>query len=171
MDGRSFVPLLKGEKQDDRNFVFTQIDKKAGNAAVPMRAIQSKKFIYIYNAFSEKDWYKNNNEGQTMKAMVVAAQNNEEIADRVKHFRHRIQEEFYDLEKDPDCLLNLVDNPEYKVKIEEFKTRLKGNMTKTNDPLLSAFENMDNRQLIDQVLVKVYGKSSMKNKKPSKKKR
>ena len=34
LDGRSFLSLLKGQTQDGREHVFTQIDSKAGGAAV-----------------------------------------------------------------------------------------------------------------------------------------
>ena len=142
LDGRSFLPLLQGRNQQGRKLVFTQIDKKAGNAAVPMRAIQDKKFGYIYNAFKEDSRYRNNNEGQTMKAMEAAAKTDNAIADRVKLFRHRIIEEFYDLEKDPNCLNNLINNPEYKSQIDDFKKKLRSNMLTTKDPMLKAFENM-----------------------------
>ena len=49
LDGRSFLPLLKGEQQKGREYVFTQIDSKAGGAAVPMRCVQSADYGYIYN--------------------------------------------------------------------------------------------------------------------------
>ena len=44
LDGRSFLPLLKGETQDGREHVFTQIDSKAGGASVPMRCVQNEDF-------------------------------------------------------------------------------------------------------------------------------
>jgi N-sulfoglucosamine sulfohydrolase len=166
LDGRSLSPLLNGQTQEGRDRVFTQIDKKAGDGAVPMRAIQNAKFGYIYNAFSNGDkvTYKNNNEGLTMKAMEKAATTDEAIAARVELFRHRILEEFYDLEKDPDCLNNLIDNPEYKIEIESFKKQLKENMQSTNDPMLNAFLNMNDQGKVDQVISDTYGKTKEKKK-------
>ena len=46
--------------------------------------------------------------GRTMKAMRKAAENDEEIAARVKLFLYRVTEELYDLEQDPCCLNNLL---------------------------------------------------------------
>ncbi|MCH2206139.1 MAG: sulfatase [Lentisphaerales bacterium] len=170
LDGKSLTSLLKGHNQEGREFVFTQIDKKAGSAAVPMRAIQNHKFGYIYNAFKEEDRYRNNNEGLTMKAMEEAAKTDKTIADRIQLFRHRIKEEFYDIEKDPNCLNNLIDNPEYKTQIESFKAKLAVNMKATKDPILKAFENMDDRTIVDQVIIDTYGKPVAKKKKNKKKK-
>ena len=74
LDGRSFLSLLKGQTQQGRDHVFTQIDSKAGGDAVPMRCVQTENFGYIYNPFSDgKYWYRNNNEGKTMVAMNEAA--------------------------------------------------------------------------------------------------
>jgi N-sulfoglucosamine sulfohydrolase len=169
LDGRSILPLLKGESQASRDYVYTQVDKKAGSAAVPMRAVQNKKFGYIYNAFNQKDWYKNNNEGLTMKAMEEAAKTDKVIAARIELFRHRVTEEFYDIEKDPNCLINLISNPEYKPQIEAFKKKLVANMTATKDPMLKAFENMKDRSIVDQVIEDTYGKVTPKKKKKKKK--
>jgi hypothetical protein len=69
LDGTSFLPLLKGGSQEGRDMVFTQIDMKAGGDAVPMRCVQDEHYGYIYNAWSDgQHWYRNNNEGMTMKA-------------------------------------------------------------------------------------------------------
>ena len=170
LDGQSFLPLLRGETQKNRAYVFTQIDKKAGHKAVPMRAVQNERFIYIYNAFNKSIPYRNNNEGLTMKAMEKAAKKNEGIARRVEHFRHRVPEEFYDLQKDPDCLNNLINKPEYKTELQKFKKKLANNMIQVNDPILKAFENIDNRKVVDEVLLQVYGKPENKQKKSVKNK-
>ncbi|UCG48335.1 MAG: sulfatase, partial [Phycisphaerales bacterium] len=112
LDGFSFLPLLKGEKQTGRDKVFTQIDMKAGGDAVPMRCVQDKRYGYIFSPWADgKFWYRNNNEGLTMKAMVEAAGRRPDVAERVRMFRYRAAEELYDLENDPDCLKNLVGKP------------------------------------------------------------
>ncbi len=170
LDGQSIVSLLKGEKQDGRECVYTQIDAKAGGAAVPMRAVQNNNFIYIYNAFCDgKVIYKNNNEGLSMKAMVNAAAEDPEIAARVDLFRKRIPEEFYNLKKDQNCLVNLMDNPKYIKNIQALQEKLITQMTKTDDPMLKAFKNRNDRAIVDQVIVDTYGKLKSVKKKRKKK--
>jgi len=170
-DGRSILPLLKGESQKGREFVFTQIDKKAGNDAVPMRCVQNARFGYIYNPFSDgKHWYRNNNEGKTMAAMNAAAKTDPAIAKRVELFRFRVPEEFYDLEKDPNCLKNLIDDPEHKTAILEMRKKLEGWMTATGDPMLEAFRGRDDRSLVDAVMEKTYGKAKQAKEKKRKNK-
>ncbi|MFT5127982.1 MAG: N-sulfoglucosamine sulfohydrolase [Rhodothermales bacterium] len=172
IDGRSLLPLLKGEAQADRDTVITQIDSKAGGAAVPMRCVQDTKFGYIYNPFSDgKYYYRNNNEGGTMAAMNKAAKTDPEIAKRVDLFRHRVPEEFYDLEKDPNCLHNLVDNPEYRSAIVKMQGQLRGWMVAHTDPMLPAFDNRNDRAQVDRVLEQVYGKPKVKKPKAPEKPR
>ncbi|MEO1974153.1 MAG: sulfatase/phosphatase domain-containing protein, partial [Pirellulaceae bacterium] len=167
LDGRSFVALLKGESQENRQFVFSQIDSKAGGDAVPMRCVQNGQYGYIYNPFSDgKHWYRNNNEGKTMAAMQAAAENDAAIAGRINLFRYRVPEEFYDLEKDPDCLHNLIDGSEHREAIESLQAQLVAHMARTADPMLKAFLNRADRGVVDKILLETYGPP-----KPAKKRR
>jgi N-sulfoglucosamine sulfohydrolase len=120
--------------------------------------VHNAKYGYIYNAFSNGTyWYRNNNEGQTMAAMNQAAKTDPSIAARVDLFRYRVPEEFYDLEKDPDCLVNLIASPDHKKTIKGLQAKLVAQMKKTKDPMLKAFENRTDRTIVDQVLVATYG--------------
>jgi len=158
LDGFSFLPLLKGAKQSGRQKVFTQIDMKAGGDAVPMRCVQDKSFGYIFNPWADgKFWYRNNNEGLTMKAMVEAAKTNPDIDKRVKMFRYRAAEELYDLKNDPDCLNNLVGKAAFKSEFKRMQGQLHNWMKHTNDPLLPAFENRGSPDKLKSALVKIYG--------------
>ena len=144
LDGHSLVPLFKGEKQDNRKFVFTQIDYTNGGPAKPMRCIQNKQFGYIFNAFSDgKFAYRNNNEGRTFKAMQAKGKTDPAVQARVDMFRHRVPQEFYDLQKDPGCTKNLINSPEHAKNIAEFQKRLREWMVKTNDHNLPAFDVRD----------------------------
>jgi N-sulfoglucosamine sulfohydrolase len=163
LDGFSFLPLLKGRKQPGRDRVFTQIDMKAGGDAVPMRCVQDKRFGYIFNPWADgKFWYRNNNEGLTMKAMVEAAQTDPYIAQRVKMFRYRAAEEFYDLKNDPDCLNNLVDKAGFESELKKMQSLLHHWMKQTGDPLLPAFENRNSPKKLRSALIKIYGHNYIK---------
>ncbi|RKY08120.1 MAG: hypothetical protein DRP66_05255 [Planctomycetota bacterium] len=158
LDGSSFLGLLKGEKQSGRDVVFTQIDMKAGGDAVPMRCVQDKRFGYIFNPWADgRFWYRNNNEGLTMKAMVEAAPTNKFAAQRVKMFRYRAAEEFYDLRNDPDCLNNLIDSAEQRSEIKKMQGRLHNWMKQSGDPLVCAFENRNWPEKLKAALIDIYG--------------
>ena len=141
LDGRSLVPLLKGGDQAGRDFVFTQIDYTIGGPAKPMRCIQDGQYAYIFNAFSDgKFKYKNNNEGLTFAAMEEAGKTDPAIQARVEMFRHRVPQEFYDLQKDPGCLKNLIQDPSQQAVAKKYQDRLRQWMIETHDHCLAAFD-------------------------------
>ncbi len=169
LDGRSFAPLLRGKPQNGRDFMFTQIDSKAGGDGVPMRCVQDARFGYIYNPFSDgRHVYRNNNEGRTFAAMAAAAESDPAIAARVQLFRMRVPEEFYDLEKDPDCLNNLIGKAEYQDEVARYRRRLESWMKRTGDPMLPALQNRSDRAKVDAVLLKTYGPPKVKKAKRKK---
>ena len=171
LDGSSFLPLLRGQGQSGRDKVFTQIDMKAGGDAVPMRCVQDKRFGYIFNPWSDGTfWYRNNNEGLTMKAMVEAATDDPYAAQRVNMFRYRALEEFYDLKHDPDCIYNLIDKPDYKDEIGSMRNQLSEWMKQTHDFLLPAFENRNSPEKLRSILTDLYGDNYTKAGKKRKKK-
>ena len=142
-DGRSFLPLLRGEKQDGRERVFTQFHQTAGRRNYPMRCVQTKQFGYIFNPWSNGDrvFLNESQAGRTMNAMKAAAENAEDIASRVELFLHRVPEELYDFQSDPDALHNLIDEPEYASELQRLRSALGRWMEETDDPALHAFRN------------------------------
>lgn len=172
LDGKSFVPLLKGQSQAGRDLVFTQIDSKAGGASVPMRCVQNAKYGYIFNAWSDGTyWYRNNNEGMCMQAMNQAAKKDKAIAARVKMFRYRVLEELYDLEKDPDCLVNLFEDQAHRKVRDELLREMPAWMKRTGDPILPAFEKRYDETARKTALKTVYGSPKIEGPHPEKKKR
>ena len=61
----------------------------------PCVVFRTKTSGYIYNPFSDGNyWYRNNNEGQTMAAMNKAAETDAAIQTRIDLFRYRVLEAF-----------------------------------------------------------------------------
>jgi N-sulfoglucosamine sulfohydrolase len=145
MDGRSFLPLLRGKKQDGRTLVFTQFHQTAGRNRYPMRCVQNARFGYIFNAWSDgRRIFRNESQsGRSMKAMRAAAASSEDIRARVDLFLLRTVEEFYDFANDPDALKNLVGDPKVKKDLDALRSELEGWMVRTKDPALDAFRHRD----------------------------
>ncbi|MDR1901776.1 MAG: sulfatase [Treponema sp.] len=140
-DGRSYLSLLKGEKQENRNIVFTQFNTTAAKNSYPMRCVQSRQFGYIYNAWADgKTFYKcESKTGLTYKAMKDA-ESDPAIAERIRLYDYRCREEFYDFSKDPDALNNLINDKTYGDKINEYRKRLHEYFRESGDPELAGFE-------------------------------
>jgi len=164
LDGVSRWPLFLGKKQKNQGIIFTQIDNKAHgkpmpmrSIATPMRGLQNDKYLYIFNAWANGERiYANNNEGLTMKAMERAAETDPEMAERVNFFRYRTPEEFYDLEKDPHSLNNLIDDPAYAGQIRKMRRSMRKWMKRTDDPLLFIYRNRNNTEKITPRLYEIY---------------
>jgi N-sulfoglucosamine sulfohydrolase len=156
LDGRSFLPLLSGGKQAKRDDVYTTYYQIFGKIRYPMRCIQDKNFAYIYNFWADGELNISGDAlgGLTWKAMVKAAQDDPEIAKRVELFKHRVPEEYYDFNNDPDALHNLISDPAYADKIQKFRARMLEVMNTCNDPALQAFRNRDKTGVIKDFMQK-----------------
>ena len=135
MDGRSFLPVLQGETQADREYVFTHINTIASGRSYTMRSVQGQRFGLIWNGWSDgQTTFRNESmSGLTWKAMVKASQDDPKLAARVKHYSYRTTFEFYDYEQDPDALNNLFESPDHQDKVKAFQARLAELMQSTND--------------------------------------
>lgn len=141
VDGRSYLPLLKGEDQAGRDAVFTSINRTAGRNEYPMRCVMTRDAGYIFNGWADgKTVFKNESQsGLTMRAMREAAKTNPEIAARVKHFLYRTPEELYHYSTDPDALHNLANDEQSQQELAAFRQQLLEQMKATDDPVLPAF--------------------------------
>ncbi|MEO0448591.1 MAG: sulfatase, partial [Verrucomicrobiota bacterium] len=134
-DGRSFEPLLRGATQEGRDFVYKVYNENSGRQRTPMRAVQTKDFLYLYNPWSDGERImKTATKGtQTYKRMQALAETDDAIKARLHVMDHREREELYHIAKDPDCLVNLATNPEYEAQLAKHHTKLETIMTETGD--------------------------------------
>ena len=157
IDGRSFLPALKGETMSGWDRVFTQYNAAFGNNWLPMRCIRTKQRSYIWNAWSDgkRKYQTENMAGLTWKAMVAAAETNPAIKARTELYSLRVPEEFYDLTKDRFERTNLIADPEYKAEIDSMRGELLALMRRTGDPFTEAFAQRDQPDLIPATLKKL----------------
>jgi N-sulfoglucosamine sulfohydrolase len=143
MDGRSFLPVLKGKKQKGREFVYTHINTIASGRSYAMRSLQGKCYGLIWNGWHDgKTTFKNESmSGLTWKAMAKAAENDPALAKRVKHYLYRTLFEFYDYEKDPDALGNLIGDDQHVKLVDRYAEELLKVMKKTKDHETARYQN------------------------------
>lgn len=142
MDGYSFLPVLKGQKQKQRDVVFTQLHQLFSGREYPMRGVQRGNYGYIVNFWADGDFQFTGDalSGRTFQAMSEATEADRAIADRVDLLRFRVKEELYDFRNDPDALNNLIDDPGLQEEKQRLKKLLHAEMKRSKDPLLSEFE-------------------------------
>ncbi len=141
MDGRSFLPVLRGEKQDGRQRVFTVFHRTSAGQDYPMRCLQDRRYGYLYNAWSdgERAFRNEAQSGLSFPAMRQAAETDKAIAARVRLFLYRVPEEFYDFEADPCALRNLIAEPEMQDRIRLFRAAMLEQLVAAEDPLTDTF--------------------------------
>lgn len=152
LDGRSFAPTLRGENQADRNAVFKVYNENSGANRSPMRSVQSKRFGYLFNPWSDgKRIFRTATTGtMTFRAMQKLAPTHPEIAARLQFFQHGVPEEFYDYENDPDALHNLIDDPQYADEIAKHRAVMRKFMADSNDHALAAFDHRDDQAFVSK---------------------
>ena len=144
-DGKSFEPLLRGEKQSGWDYVFKVYNENAGGGRHPMRGIQTKDHLYLYNPWADgENKFKTATTGTvSYRTMVKEAAKNPAIAKRLELFDHRVQEELYHVSADPDCLVNQIDNPEHAKALAKARAHMEAIMKETNDHALAPFLKRD----------------------------
>ncbi|HEX5102941.1 MAG TPA: sulfatase-like hydrolase/transferase, partial [Pirellulaceae bacterium] len=141
LDGRSFAPLVKGESQEGRDTVIKEYNENAGGSRDPMRALETKQFLYVFNPWSsgERIMQTATTGTPTYRRFRELAASDPKLAARHKLYQYRVVEELYDVELDPDCLKNLIEDPAHASQCDELRKMLEGWMVKTNDPMLEVF--------------------------------
>ena len=143
MDGFSFLPILKGKVQKKRDVVFTQMHKLFSGREYPMRCVVHGDYGYIVNFWSDEEFHFTGDalSGRTFKAMKEAALDNPGIAERVQLLRYRVDEELYNFKRDPNGLVNLINDPNLMEAQEQLKRLIHDEMKRSEDPLLEEFES------------------------------
>ena len=92
--------------------------------------------------------------------MQQLAKTNHDIARRLDTFDHRVLEELYDVENDPDCLKNLIDEPGHKSDVAQLREILDHWMEKTADPVLNVFRHRNDLAVREAYMTKVEKESA-----------
>ena len=177
LDGRSFYPVLKGEKQDNRDFVIKQYHENSGRSRDPMRAIETKTHLYIFNPWSngERIFATATNGTETYKRMIEIAEEDEEMNRRLEIYRYRVPQELYQVKRNPDCTENLIHYPNQEKVKNKLQKLLEEWMIKTGDPIIECFQNRHDAEFIEAYVQKLEAESEARRKaspaKPKKKKK
>lgn len=156
LQGKSVLPAIMGKRVAGMHQAYGEFNDNAGGNCFPMRAIHTKRYNYVFNAWgtgersflSAATWY------QTEECMKAISPENPAVAARYHHLLKRCPEEFYDLEKDPFALYNRIDDPAYQTIIDSFRNELEAWMMATDDYVLEAFRLRDNVDALEAWMVK-----------------
>lgn len=125
LDGRSFLPLLSGDRYEPRNSIFAEMTWH--DQYNPMRAIRTTRHKYIRN-FGDRPL--------VFIPLDIWRECRDEEIKREFYASRRPAEELYDLVEDPLEQRNLIAEPHYADVAAELRRQVDDWMRETNDLLL-----------------------------------
>ena len=142
MDGRSWLPLLRGEKQEARDYVITHVNTVNSGLSFPQRCIRTKDWALIFHAWPDgtAQFKVEAMSGITYKALAAAGNEDARIASRVKQYRVGEPHMFFNEQLDSAERNNLINDPKLKPEIERLAGVLLAHMEKTTDPQTANFK-------------------------------
>lgn len=148
LQGRSFASLLKGETQNDRDHVIVQYNENSGRKRHPMRGIHTPRYLYLYNAWSdgENKFATATTGTNTYRDMLRLAKTDKAIKQRLNLFDHRVPQELYDVEADPDCLQNLIASPSSQHVLNRLRKQLADRLAEIEDPMAPLIGDPNNNE-------------------------
>tara|TARA_B110000483_G_scaffold239204_1_gene317272 strand:+ start:808 stop:2220 length:1413 start_codon:yes stop_codon:yes gene_type:complete len=142
MDGRSFLPVLTGESTEHKQYTFglqTTRGIGEGSENYGVRSAGTKTHRYIRN-LNPTETFKNfvtrpggDKADFWMSWIEKAKAGDAHALAMTQKYQHRPAEELYDVENDPHCLNNLIDNPKYAELKVDLSTQLDAWMISQGD--------------------------------------
>ena len=141
VDGRSWGPLLRGEKQPDRDYVVTHVNTVSSGKSFPQRCIRTKDFAYQFHAWPNgtPHFRVEAMGGITFAALKKAGESDPKLKARVEQLTIGVPEQLFDLRTDPDERTNVIGDPKYQAELGRLRKLLLAHMEKTGDPQLENF--------------------------------
>ncbi len=139
IDGKSFLPVLRGRKSEHREEVFTTHSGDGRWNVYPARSIRTERWKYILNLHPEFAFTTHidlpGNLGQRAfwSTWESAAKTNEPAAAIVKRYHARPAEELYDLAADPREQRNLAADTQHASQLKRMRARLEEWMRQQGD--------------------------------------
>lgn len=143
IDGRSWLPLLNGQTQPDRDYVITHVNSVSSGKSFPQRCIRTAEFSYQFHAWPDgsPQFKVEAMSGKSYAAMELAAKQDPKIRSRVDQLVIGVKEQFFDLCTDADERVNVIHDPNHADTIRRLKKLLLAHMVKTDDPQLGNFRD------------------------------
>ncbi|MGY8766888.1 MAG: sulfatase family protein [Pirellulales bacterium] len=165
LDGKSFLPVLEGKKDQHKDFVYGIMTSRGiinGSDQFGIRSVRSGKYKYIKNLTPEIGFQNACTKSKAFKEWEsLAAGGDKTAADMVQRYRIRPAEELYDVSSDWYEWNNVADDPKLVDVKSELKTKLEKWMKSQGDKGIQTEIEAPEHQ----------GRNRKKTKSPTKKKK
>lgn len=140
LDGRSFLPVLRGESDTHRAHIFTTHSGDGNMNVYPARAVRAGQWKYIRNLHPEFAWHSHIDadtgrlaQRDFFASWLKAAATEPSAAALVRRYHERPAEEFYDLTADPYEQHNLAAAAEHAARLSSMRKTLDDWMREQGD--------------------------------------
>ncbi len=141
LQGRSFLPVAGQSDPEGWDQVFCSHTFHEVQMYYPMRSIRTRKYKYILNLAHKLDYpFASDLFASSTWQAILTRQEPMLGARTVDAYIHRRREELYDLENDPDEVVNLADDPAHREALDDLRARLRSWQEETSDPWLSKYK-------------------------------
>ncbi len=134
------------KEYEEKGWVVRENSDGTMDLPINKRAIHVGEFVYIYNPWSIHKMENRGESGEALQGMKKAAATDAAIKERLDFYLNRVPEEFYHESKDPHCLDNLIDNPEFATRVKAARGLMQRWMDANGDPNADEF-----RQFLDGI--------------------
>lgn len=140
LDGRSWVPLLKGETQPDRDFVITHVNTISSGKSLAQRCIRTQDRALMFHAWAGGETRFRVEAMSGLSFAAMKASTDADVQARVKQLVEGETLMLFDITADPSERKNLIDDPKYAADVARLSAKLLAHMKRTDDPQQKALE-------------------------------
>jgi N-sulfoglucosamine sulfohydrolase len=139
LDGRSFLPVLRGATSGHRDRIFTTHSGDGQMNVFPIRSVRTRQWKFIHNLHPEFkftthiDRAKSEKEPAYFDSWIAQAKSDSRAGEIVERYHKRPREELYDLAADPNELHNLAADPEHAECLMAMRAELEAWMKEQGD--------------------------------------
>ncbi len=137
VDGRSFLPVLRGKADTHKEHVFGIMTTRGihfGTDAYAIRSVRDTRYKLILNLNHKSKFTNACTKSPAFQSMVAKAAAGDATAKRLVHaYQHRPAVELFDMEKDPLEMSNLSGNTDYQKHVTRLRSKLEGWMKTQGD--------------------------------------
>lgn len=154
--GKSLMNIITSEKsgqiEEDRDFVLVGKERhdtgRPDDVGYPIRGIHKNNMLYIKNYEIDR-WPKGNPEtgylntdGSPTKTEILNLRRDGDKEFWKTNFGKRVEEELYDIAKDPFCINNLAADPAFSEKKEALKNEMEAKLLAQGDLRMTGFGHL-----------------------------
>jgi uncharacterized sulfatase len=137
VDGRSFLPVLRGKAGTHKEHVFGIMTTRGiinGTDAFAIRSVRDTRYKLILNLNHKSKFTNACTKSPAFQSMIAKAAAGDTTAKRLVHaYQHRPAVELFDMEKDPLEMSNLSGNADYQKHVTRLRAKLEGWMKTQGD--------------------------------------